>query len=116
MATLFVCVRSPLLSSGWNLGGVGGLEILRTLIVPANQASGEKKSLNQAIAWYEYRMVVTTDAATNKELVGDCANLAVDLQGRGEVEVDMVWKVRERRLGTYIYLYGVIYHTCSVLR
>ena len=38
MATLFVCVRSPLLSSGWNLGGVGGLEILRTLIVPANQA------------------------------------------------------------------------------
>ena len=92
MATLFVCVRSPLLSSGWKLGGVGGLEILRTLIVPANQASDEKKSLNQAIAWYEYRMVVTTDAATNKESVGDCANLAVDLQGRGEVEVDMVCK------------------------
>ena len=50
--------------------------------------------MNQTIVWYEYRMVVTIDAATNKELVGDCANLAVDLQGRGEVKVDMVCKAR----------------------
>ena len=50
-ATLFVCVkgRSSLLSGGWNLDDVGGLQILRTLVVPANQASDEKKSLNQTI-------------------------------------------------------------------
>jgi hypothetical protein len=50
-------------------------------MVPANQASNEKKSLYSTIAWYECGIVVTIELATNKETqesVGDCANLAVD--------------------------------------